>query len=367
MKKDVWMIIEHGNDAKDNAYVFFAYLRLRHPEIKAYYVADIKHLHDYKKVKRFGNVVQLNSFRHKILYICADKIITTHNASYAREWKFMKLKQFIDGIKKKKMVFLQHGVILNDLRFELSKSASKIDLFICGAQPEYLEILRNYGYAKNEVVYTGLARFDLLHGKESEDMILIMPSWRRELFVSNYLKDTKDKQNFMESNYYKTYQSLLDNTLLQEQLEKRNYKLVFYLHYNMQKYSDCFSSNHKNILVMNKDTADVQELLIKARLVVTDYSSISNDVAYMEKPLIYYQFDKNSYRQLQYKEGYFSYERDGCGAVVESEEDLLKQLIKYFDNNMQNDKLYIDRSRKFFVKKDRKNCARIYKAICKME
>lgn len=367
MKKEIWMLIEHGNDAKDNAYVFFAYLRLRHPEVKAYYVADKKHYHDYKKVKRFGNVVQLNSLAHKLLFLFTDKIITTHFASYSREWNFKSLQRFVEGIKKKEIVMLKHGVILNDLRFELSKSASGINLFICGALPEYHEILKHYGYAKREVVYTGLARFDLLHNKKAENMILIMPTWRRELSVSKYVKDVQDRENFIESNYYRTYQSLLNNVLLWEQLKKYNYKLIFYLHYNMQKYSDCFCGNHEHIVIMNKDEADVADLLMRAKLVITDYSSISNDVAYMEKPLIYYQFDKNSYRKLQYEEGYFSYERDGFGNVIENEEDLLEQLIRYFENNMQNDKLYIERSRKFFVKKDRKNCSRIYKAICEMD
>lgn len=367
MKRGVWMLIEHGIDAKDNAYVFFAYLRLRHPEIRAYYVADKQHSHDYRKVKRFGHVVQLNSLRHKILYFFADKIITTHNESYFREWNFMKLKRFIGSIKKKKLILLQHGVILNDLRFELNKNVSGIDLFICGAKPEYDEISKNYGYQKGEVKYTGLARFDLLHRKKTENVILVMPSWRRELVVSNYVKDSHDSKAFMESNYYLTYQSLLDNTAFHTMLEENNYKLIFYVHFNMQKYSDCFVSHHRNIVIRNKEEADVQDLLLRAKLVITDYSSISNDVGYMEKPLIFYQFDVESYRQLQYEEGYFSYEKDGFGSVVKTEYDLLKQIKRYFKNNMVNDELYIKRSRRFFVKKDKKNCARIFRAICEMD
>ena len=46
-------------------------------------------------------------------------------------------------------------------------------------------------------------------------------------------------------------------------------------------------------------------------------SSVAFDFAYLGKPVIYAQFDKEEfYEKHDYKAGYFNYERDGFGEVV---------------------------------------------------
>lgn len=47
---------------------------------------------------------------------------------------------------------------------------------------------------------------------------------------------------------------------------------------------------------------------------VTDYSSVAFDFAYMKKSLVYAQFDREAFFEGQtYDEGYFNYETDGFG------------------------------------------------------
>ena len=75
----------------------------------------------------------------------------------------------------------------------------------------------------------------------------------------------------------------------------------------------CFN---KDIIIADKDTFDVQDLLIRSQILITDYSSVFFDFAYMKKPEIFFQFDNERYRNSHYKEGYFSYELDGFGKVT---------------------------------------------------
>ena len=83
------------------------------------------------------------------------------------------------------------------------------------------------------------------------------------------------------------------------------------------------------------------------------------DFAYMKKPIIYYQKVKDD----KYAPGYFSYEDDGFGEVIIDEEDLVKKLSEYFDNEFKMEDIYAQRVEEFFDLRDGKNCDRIFKAI----
>ena len=110
----------------------------------------------------------------------------------------------------------------------------------------------------------------------------------------------------------------------------------------------------------------MQELLKESNLLVTDYSSIAMDFAYLRKPLLYYQFDYEMFRKGQYSEGYFSYKEDGFGKVCEKEQDVVREIKQITENGMTMSNLYQQRVDEFFSYRDKNNCERNYKAICKL-
>jgi CDP-glycerol glycerophosphotransferase (TagB/SpsB family) len=365
-QKGIWLIFERGNEAKDNGYVFFKYLREKHPEIKAFYVADKNCPKDYRRVAKYKNIVQKGSLKHKLYYLFAKKIITTHPGTCDP----FPYRSFRGGIRKKlfprKYIFLQHGITMNDIRHLYGKKAAPVDLFICGAKKEYEYVSNNFGFQKNEVAYTGFARFDLLHKRQEKNYILLMPTWRRGFSTGKY-GGCNDRDNFTNSEYYRSYQSLINNITLNQMLMEHNYKLIFYPHYDIQQFIDCFKTDSKQVLIASMKDYDVRQLLKESKLMITDYSSVGMDFAYMEKPIIYYQFDKEQFRSMHYGKGYFSYEEDGFGPVVETEKDVIDVLQNYFNQGMKNSKEYIDKSRAFFVLKDRRNCERIYDKIVRLK
>lgn len=58
--RHVWLVMERGNDARDNGYHFFRYLKTAHPEIRAYYVIDPKSP-DRDKIAPLGGLVNYRS------------------------------------------------------------------------------------------------------------------------------------------------------------------------------------------------------------------------------------------------------------------------------------------------------------------
>lgn len=362
--KNMWLISERGTEAKDNGYVFFKYLRDNHPDINVYYLIDSSFKNDYHKVKHLKNIIEYNSFEHKIAFLLCDKAISSH-IGFLEPWSYKLYKLILDRKSDKKYVILQHGIINHDLSNIYSKKATKADLFITSTNNEYLSIANNnsYGYFKNEVVNTGLARFDLLNDDtNTKNQLLLMPTWRKDIVNPSYIKKkTLNDSVFLNSNYFKKYNSLLNNKTLHKLLKEYNYNLVFYPHYEIQQYLKYFSSDNTNIIIASKEQYDVQTLLKESKLLITDYSSVFFDFAYMKKPIIYYQFDEG-----HYKKGYFDHKKDGFGDVINKEDEVIESIKTLFDSDFKMKQEYIDRVDNCFTFIDNNNCERIYKEIIKL-
>lgn len=353
---NIWLISERGTDARDNGYFFYEWLVKNHPEIEVWYVID-KNSSDYYKFKNKKNIVQVNSFFHFKLFVSATVRISTHAwggdipiPDYFKGSLFSK-------ILNKKSVFLQHG-ITKDFLPGLQYPIIKPDLFICSAEPEYRYIKNKFGHPNGVVQYTGFARFDNLYSYIEKKQILIMPTFRKWL-------QGITKEEFLESEYFQKWNALLNNEYLKLILEKNKLKLIFYPHYEIQKYIECFNCSNNYIEIADFAHYDVQNLLKESKLLITDFSSVFFDFAYMKKPTIYYQFDRNKYinQHYDFTKGYFDYDSMGFGKVTFEESKLLKiieECIK--DNFLLNDK-YIDQVCKFFTIRDSCNCERIFQAI----
>ena len=165
-----------------------------------------------------------------------------------------------------------------------------LDLFVCSAKPEYEYVKSLYGYKDNVVQMLGLCRYDALYKNEQPTKkVLLMPTWRYNL-------QGADKKEFVKSEYYKVYSNFLASEKLKNVLEKYNYELLFYPHIEFQRFIDTFKGGEQVKIVTFNDST-VQNLLIKSDVLITDFSSVFFDYGYMEKPMIFYQFDKESFRQ----------------------------------------------------------------------
>lgn len=360
-RKDLWLICERKNEARDNGYWLFKYIRENWPNEDVVYAIN-KNSEDYNKVKDLGEIVEYGTYKHWVYYLAANKNISSQKDGKPNGALCYLLEVY--GILKNKRVFLQHGITKDNAEWLYYKN-TKMRLFICGAKKEYEYLKKIYGYPEEYLQYTGLARFDGLHKlKIKKNQILVMPTWRVWLGIKELNKKGFDQNKpFKETEYFKKWYEFLNNKEIIEKLEKNNLELIFYPHSNMQKYINTFTTLSKNIIIANQKIYDVQDLLKESILLITDYSSIFMDFAYMQKPMIYYQFDKEKYRMGQYVEGYFKYERDGFGSVVENIEKLKEKLFYYIDNDFKIEKESLRREKEFFELYDTENCKRNYLAI----
>ncbi len=94
---------------------------------------------------------------------------------------------------------------------------------------------------------------------------------------------------------------------------------------------------------------------------VTDYSGIQFDFAYMRKPILYYH---PSVLPSHYTESaFYKYKEQGFGPIVTEQDELVTRLCHLMDTNGKNEQQYIDRANDFFAFDDYSNCSRIYKTV----
>lgn len=353
--RNVWIISERGDDARDNGYFFFKYLLKKHSEITVFYIITKESSDSDRIDDRYQ--IETNSFKHFIVFALCKVRISSNAwggdipaADYYRKLGLYKST-------KKKVVFLQHG-ITKDFQPGLCYQKFRPSLFICGAEPEYKYIQEAFGHPKGVVQYTGFARFDSLLNPQMKKQILIMPTFRK------WLQGISEKE-FINSDFYQKWQLLLDSLDLRRFLENEHIELIFYPHYEIQRFTHLFNSGSKQVTIADFNHYDVQTLLKESKLLITDYSSVFFDFSYMRKPVIFYQFDREKYIKDHYDftKGYFDYDTMAPGKVLRDDEDLLKEVIVSIESDFKVNQEYIARRERFFRKSDQHNCDRIFEEI----
>lgn len=353
--KDLWLISERGRDARDNGYHFFKYLRQNQRSINCAYVI-CKNSPDFDRISKLGNVICTGSFTHYIAIVCSKIKISTHIMGYTPDaYRFGVIDRYLGLIRGKK-VFLQHGIIYNDIP-EIRYPLVKLDLFVCSTAQEYESLTKNYNYPDGIIKRIGLCRYDaLLENHETKRKILIMPTWRYHL-------RRLDESEFCKSEYYKNFNALINDKRLHNLLEENDYELVLYLHYELQKFTHLFYGNNSRVKVLGMGNADVQELLMESALLITDYSSVFSDFAYMQKPLAYWTFDSELFYDEQYNRGYFSFKNDGYGPECKTKEEIIDYIESELENGMMVEKPYAERVRRTFTEFSTNHCENAFKAI----
>jgi glycosyltransferase involved in cell wall biosynthesis len=367
---DAWVLMDRLHDADDSGEHLFRYLCARQPDVNAWFVVE-KDTPDWRRLKKdgFRRVVPFGSLRWKLLMLNARHLISSHvDEAVVRPADL----DFVDPPWR--FTFLQHGVIKDDLSAWLNRKP--IDVFVTSTKAEFDSIVGDhtpYVFTSKETVLTGLPRFDLLHqaGKEvapeGRDLVLIAPTWRNWLLPPLEPGSQRRPEfgpEFFESEYLARWMQALADPEIEEACRRTGRTLGFLPHPNLQDaLSDTPVPAHVQRLGF-VDT-DVRRLFARAALLVTDYSSMAFNAAYLDRPVVYYQFDRDRVSSGDHvgRTGYFDYERDGFGPVATTHEELVAAVVAALERGPEPAPAYAARIADTFPLRDGRCCARVTRAI----
>jgi glycosyltransferase involved in cell wall biosynthesis len=366
MRRPIWLLSDRIMAADDSGEILFEYLQ-KQGDLKAHtYFVISKKSGEYERLHRYGRVLNNGSFKHKLLFLHADRVISSEATDNVINAFGGRGDDLVD-LYHAEFVFLQHGIIRDDISRWLNKYNKNIKLFVTSVKPERESILKgNYGYTEDVVQLTGLPRYDKLQNEPAGKLIL-MPTWRESLAGRVDFK-TGHKQynpNFKKSEYYHFFQGLMDDQQLHKTMKEHRMQGEFYLHPSFQLQIKDFKGN-KYFKIMQMPF-DYPRAKSEGSLLITDYSSVAFDFAYLKKPVVYTPFDKDSFYKVHTsQEGYFEYEVDGFGPVAYDFETSIGWVVRTIENGCVMEAKYLRRVDDFFAYSDRNNSERVYRAILGM-
>lgn len=364
-KPDAWLFMDRDTQADDNAEHLYRWVKNHHPEKKCYFAIrqDAK---DWERLRRDGfNLVAFGSKEHEQVLKGCSTIISSHADRYVHSY-------FGDNFyQSKRYVFLQHGVTKDDISGWIN--GKPIDLMVTAAQAEYDSIVSQgsqYMLTRRQVMLSGFPRHDALLSKTANrKTILIMPTWRTYLCGEVVGKGNTRviSHAFEGSTYARAWEKLLSSDTLKRVSEENQMPIAFFPHSNMFPYIEAGELKVPDYVEVlgNQKGDSIQQVFADAAVMVTDYSSTAFENAYLGKPCIYYQFDKDEFFSggHVYSTGYFSYEKDGFGPVVETEADFEKEILKCSQQGFRPSAEYAERIDGFFKYRDGHCCERVFNRI----
>ena len=368
-KKKIWLISDREFVANDNGEHFFRYLngegKKLIPGIRPIFVIS-ENCPDYKRMQQYGEVVSYESEKYRILFLNADKIISSSGNDMVFN-AYGKKRRWMADLYRFQFVFLQHGIIKDDMSGWLRRMNKNISMFVTSVKGEYDSIVNgNYGYSEKQVKMVGLARFDnlLKLPYKKEKRILILPTWRNSIKESfdTVTSESIYFDGFKDTAYFKFYNDLINDPRLLDCMRRHGYTGVFGLHPVHAKQAVDYQGN--DVITVHSGYLDYQKEFARNSMMITDYSSTVMDFAYLKKPVVYAQFDKEEFfASHTYTEGYFDYERDGFGPVCYDLESTVDAMIRMMEKDCKLEPQYEERINSFFAYTDDQNCRRTVEAI----
>jgi CDP-glycerol glycerophosphotransferase (TagB/SpsB family) len=364
------VLIDRIFNGDDSAEHLFRYLRTQRRDINAWFVIE-KGTADYRRLRRdgFKRVMPHGSLAWKLLMLNAQHLISSHIDDVVVSPKA--IRRLVEP--RWRVTFLQHGVIKDDLATWLDKK--EIDVFITSTPAEQESIVgdhTSYRCTTREAVLTGLPRFDRLleEGRrispEQQDLLLVAPTWRRWLSTAendDTGRHSVDVEDFATSEFAEQWTSVVNSPELKELADKHGLTVAVLLHPNFQSTARLDLAPH--VRALGFEGQNVLETFARARVLVTDYSSMFFNAAYIDRPVVYFQFDRDRVESGWHlgRHGYFDYEHDGFGPVTYSAGEALAAITKTVESGPAPDPVYLDRIRAAFPLRDGRCCERVTNAI----
>lgn len=367
---DTWLFMDRDTRADDNAEHLYRYVMKNHPEQQIAFALN-RSSADWERLEKEGfNLIDFGTNEFEGVLKSASTILSSQADAYVYSYfgdKFFGSKRF---------VFLQHGIIMNDLSSWLNTLNPSLML---SSTPQEKDFLTADGstciFTPRQVPLTGLPRHDGLLEKRREheqtgkqSTLLILPTWRRYLSGGRIGQSATLELSpiFRGSPYQQKWEELLKSDRLKSIADDNNLRIVFCPHPNILPYiEERLMEIPSYIDIANIGLNSYQDLIANAAVCITDYSSASLDASLAGVPVVYYQFDAKDFFGGDHglAPGYFDFQKDGFGPIAEDEETCLDEVDAIGRRAFRREAKYSARAAEYFTMADGRSCERVYQAV----
>jgi CDP-glycerol glycerophosphotransferase len=315
-----------GKQFSCNPRAIYEYLKHHDYDMEMIWSVDKKHSRIFQQL----NIPYVNRFSLKWLWLLprAEYWITNsrmpiwlkkpNHTTYVQTWHGTPLKKLAADIKEVHMP----GTTTIDYKEEFYQESRSWDFLISPNAYSTSIFKRAFQYEKT-ILETGYPRNDRLITHNNDETItriketLGIPKDKKVIL---YAPTWRDDQFFDRGKYKFTLHLDIDqlkNTLGEE------YVILLRVHYlianriNIQPYQD--------FVFDCSDYDDNRDLYLISDILVTDYSSVFFDYLCLKRPILFYTYDLDLYRD-KVRGFYFDLEKDHPGPLVKTTEELIREV-----------------------------------------
>lgn len=297
---------------------------------------------DYKFIWAFNEPSKHEVTKDKRLKIVKTK--TSEYYKYISMSKYWIVNSIMDEsiTKKKNQIYVQcwHGTPLKRLRYDIEvngavlntideirkrndRDASKFDYFISPSKYCTEKFTSAFNLValgkKNIIIEEGYPRNDSLFNKNKKDIDKIkeklgIPKNKK---VICYLPTFRDNQHTSGVGY--TYDLAIDFDSLKKKFSK-DYVILFRPHYFIANRIDL--SKYKGFVYNVASYDEINDIYLVSDLLITDYSSVFFDYANLKRPVLFYMYDFDDYKN-NLRDFYISLD-ELPGPIVKTQAELEK-------------------------------------------
>jgi len=336
IKKNRILFIAYGGDQFScNPKYLYKYIIENHTKYECIWAFSRTELLDYFE-KMENPAVKTLSLRFFYL-ICTSKFIIDNNhfmSGYPARKNQVYIQTWHGGGAYKKVGY--DGFAKD--KYKLIKKAKKIDYYIASCK-KFIEVQSVSNFIEpNKFIKTGMPRNSLILNADSQIIdkvygyLKIERNFKLILYAPTYRGQIEDSLLGNSTDFLKE----IDYEKLVSSVQNKfggQWKVLIRTHYYIPSNS---LSGHSNNIINVKDYGDMQELLLAADVLITDYSSSMWDFALTKKPAFLFCPDLNKY--ISNDRNFYTLPSDWPYDIATSNDELAA-LIQSYDSERSERKI----------------------------
>ncbi len=250
-------------------------------------------------------------------------LIKRKNCFYIQTWHGTPLKKL--GLDMDD-VFMMNEESIEKYQQTFVKNVQVWDYLISQNPFSTVTFRRAFSFNKN-MLEIGYPRNDILFSKNNEEDIALL---KRRLGLPMdkkiilYAPTFRDDEFTVENSSYK-FSPKLSFDMLKAELEE-DYILIVKYHYLIMDYIDWFP--YQGFVYHFDQSHDIAELFLVSDMLVTDYSSVMFDYSILGRPMFFYAYDLERYKN-DLRGFYFDYEGEMPGPISMDTGQLIADIRSY--------------------------------------
>ena len=322
-----------GKQYSCNPRAIYEYLQQHHPHFRMVWSVD-KEFTDYFEKNNIP-YVQRYSLRWLFRMARAEYWVTNSRLSlwlpkpkhttYVQTWHGTPLKKLAGDMEEVHMP----GTTTAKYKRNFFKESGKWNVLI-SPNAYSSEIFKRAFLFDKRLIESGYPRNDYLYTHNNPQMIASLkkqygiPLDKKVLL---YAPTWRDNQ-FYEAGRYK-FDLDLDLQQLRQQLGK-DYVIILRMHYLVAENFDL--TPYAGFAFDFSKDVDIRDLYLISDTLITDYSSVFFHYANLQRPIIFYMYDIEQYRETL-RGLYFDIEQQAPGPIVRTTEEVIAAIQQFAENN----------------------------------